>query len=1118
MSWFDTTGFATLAKSALKEAQKTIDKALDIQDEEGAKTKQSPTWGLQSGSSQSTPGAITKEVVSPSVKMPNSTSLWGSFTGSFFDNQSKPEGTKSGDLVSDQPKKSTPPRSLSLDLSKSLYTVQSEARESPEHNDDIPDGEQIKEEIKNFPQVEVVMRKKEQKNVASRLSVISSESDRRSTDSCDVIGSTPDSDHSISASSSVARLRQSGSFESVEVLTSPSSVDVLGSHSTESGDKGNSSDSVSPIAEGEGVEVIPEDEDDISVEDSNTSASENTLTMTVLEHSANAMLKSTSSLETSFTEAMSPREAVNRPITGFVLTHAVVQEGGGDAKIKKDTKILKKDEVVTEAPKLSQSRVSECLSDPAESSCEEGTIMGSSDEGSNLRGSVVTTLIADAMTEPSAIIREQSPISSERSDLVKIGSSEQTSGDELETTTSSDIEIISSTTPNGSNASTRLSPTKNLRFNDVPNTQKPTPGKIKGHHREPSEASSGGSEEGNDVEKLLKRISEMSELLQARETKLLDLSRANAALHESNSSLKSQLEVKSEQQDLKNISEEFTQRLAALERKFQQAIREKEAFRKQLDQAKAEIVLKEEDAEKDQVIEELRQEGEKLSKQHLVLNNTIKKLRATEKENSKVISTLNDQLGSTRQELERSKKTMSAKEEMERSHIEAVHNLKKQVLQLEKELITEKGSVSSLTASLIASQKELKMKSEALSKAESNFKAEKQQMENSIKSNISLEIESAQVRITTFQSALEDMRKQMIQEQEKHSKIEMTLRQEMSELLKRAECAERRLEDESQALKSASQPLARQLQSLTEAHSAAQQRWERQEALLNSSIADLEAKVVKLTSSERNVRHQHEASSARLSELMNEVITLREQNNALLSELNLSQENLEKVKVLKNSETKKFQLEKERLVSELEEKKREIISLKDILSVEKAALDAEKRKNIALQEQLRVNKAAIESAPMHTPRSSPCSLKDSIESESALNWFGEEQNEMPTPRFYEVLKPSNNTSFIENLQSQLKLKEGEVHQLQWEVARMESERTSLRDEIMRLSSQLEVQSSEVKSLETLKTQYDALLQMYGEKVEETQELKMDLQDMKEMYKAQIDELLKREEPKPNVPS
>lgn len=35
MSWFDATGFANLAKTALKEAQKTIDKALDIQEENG---------------------------------------------------------------------------------------------------------------------------------------------------------------------------------------------------------------------------------------------------------------------------------------------------------------------------------------------------------------------------------------------------------------------------------------------------------------------------------------------------------------------------------------------------------------------------------------------------------------------------------------------------------------------------------------------------------------------------------------------------------------------------------------------------------------------------------------------------------------------------------------------------------------------------------------------------------------------------------------------------------------------------------------------------------------------------------------------------------------------------
>lgn len=34
MSWFETSGLASFAKIALKEAQKTIDKALDIQDDE----------------------------------------------------------------------------------------------------------------------------------------------------------------------------------------------------------------------------------------------------------------------------------------------------------------------------------------------------------------------------------------------------------------------------------------------------------------------------------------------------------------------------------------------------------------------------------------------------------------------------------------------------------------------------------------------------------------------------------------------------------------------------------------------------------------------------------------------------------------------------------------------------------------------------------------------------------------------------------------------------------------------------------------------------------------------------------------------------------------------------
>lgn len=80
-----------------------------------------------------------------------------------------------------------------------------------------------------------------------------------------------------------------------------------------------SSESISPVLEGDGVDGIPElieDEEEVSIaEDSYTSASESTNTLTAatvmdLYHTTDTvkdlMFKSTSSLETSFTE--SPRE------------------------------------------------------------------------------------------------------------------------------------------------------------------------------------------------------------------------------------------------------------------------------------------------------------------------------------------------------------------------------------------------------------------------------------------------------------------------------------------------------------------------------------------------------------------------------------------------------------------------------------------------------------------------------------------------------------------------------------------------------------------------------------------------------------------------------------------
>lgn len=97
-------------------------------------------------------------------------------------------------------------------------------------------------------------------------------------------------------------------------------------------------------------------------------------------------------------------------------------------------------------------------------------------------------------------------------------------------------------------------------------------------------------------------------------------------------------------QSINQITDEYTQRLSALERKFQQAIRERDSLRKNLEQLKVEAAtrlssqeLSTLNAEKDEIIKELRDEGEKLSKQQLQHSNIIKKLRVKEKENDALI-------------------------------------------------------------------------------------------------------------------------------------------------------------------------------------------------------------------------------------------------------------------------------------------------------------------------------------------------------------------------------------------------------------------------------------------------------------------------------------------------
>lgn len=91
--------------------------------------------------------------------------------------------------------------------------------------------------------------------------------------------------------------------------------------------------------------------------------------------------------------------------------------------------------------------------------------------------------------------------------------------------------------PNGDSSSTqsRQSPAK-LQLNKGDDLLTKTL-KTRGHSRELSEISIGSDETNMEMEKLLKRLQEMTEILEARESKLIDVSRINMELHEQNTNL-----------------------------------------------------------------------------------------------------------------------------------------------------------------------------------------------------------------------------------------------------------------------------------------------------------------------------------------------------------------------------------------------------------------------------------------------------------------------------------------------------------------------------------------------------------------------------------------------------
>ncbi|XP_007893394.2 TATA element modulatory factor [Callorhinchus milii] len=650
---------------------------------------------------------------------------------------------------------------------------------------------------------------------------------------------------------------------------------------------------------------------------------------------------------------------------------------------------------------------------------------------------------------------------------------------------------------------------------------------------------------------LQKIIDELTEKLEKREIQLLAVSKDKAGLEETIDNLKDEMiGLKEETNGISPIKEEFTNRIAESEKKAQVACKERDNVKKELKILRAELATRlnsnetaELMREKDDQINALMEEGEKLSKQQLQNSNNIKKMRAKEKDNESLITKQSKKIKELEEEVQHLQQVLDGKEDIEKQHRENIKKLNAVVERQEKENsnleinfdeLKEKNR--SLQSALDSSYKELAELHRANAAKDSEAQEAALSHEMKTKEALSLGLERAQEEARQQQEALAvqvaDLRLALQRAEQQQGRKEDYLRQEIGELQQRLQEADNRNQELSQSVTSASKPLLRQIENLQATFVAQSLSWEKLEKNLSDRLADSQTQLASAMEKERSVTEELLLIRTQISSLESQNSLIRQDKSRLQAHLEAERVRLEKTEDESNRHYVEFENLKAEYTKALEDAKREKTLLTNQLEMEKLKAEHERKKATLAQETLKEKERKLFSnqvmePALNTPtlsRSSSvsgaemASLQASIHSQEDLfeHSFGSMTTSANGTNLYEALRMGAGSSVFENLQSQLKQREGEIAQLQLEISSLEKTRAIMAEELVKLTTQNDELQEKVNEIPILREQlkdidqrYNTILQMYGEKAEEAEELRLDLEDVKNMYKAQIDELLKQ---------
>lgn len=1155
MSWFDTVGIANLAKSALNSAQKRIDRALDIQPDEASgfslpNDADSFFLSFGLGDDLSKSKQPTSKQPTPSRHEPRPdgrrddaeskpVSGWESFLEATSLAVAKPFTDASAVLL--QPTRTGSAVDIAVSSSASSDTVAAVAcggRESP-LNIDLPTYPSLEQSAESDGSTETLLGSSSLPGSSSPLSQSrESFSDWQGTgkepkDGGGVIVREPE--HAASSGyPAVSPAVGSGTSTAEGNLASTqepcASVTASKSSLKEELSVGPKSDS--------GASDLPKVElsDSFVGQDSPQHSSE-AAQPHELATGPDGFLPQDLWVAIDAPQSITEKKDENvetHGACGDVVVATAIVEAAGDVAALPDGKQLAAesgDQADSDAGDATAAKVDASIAVKEE--CETQSVAGSA-HSAETSSSASFVRISTEETEDSR--KSSSP-----------------SGDEEgETVSSSDIEIISSVNGGSSiDQFSAVSPARHLwAIQSDSHDDKPfEEAEAAGTSEDPLGLPLGGAtteslEDMSEVEGLRARVNKLQSVLDARERKVFLLSKEMAEMADSNAALQSALQ-KSEQQRIKDnqdtsrLTQEFTNRLARLETKLLDTSRERDSLKAKLEAVQQEAVSKVSISqmdvllkEKDEQIAELMSEGEKLSKQHLQQSTIIKKLRAKEKEMENLIKTHKERLEEQSKELDRLRRSLSAKDEQEKKHIDTIRHLTSSTQKLEREATALQESLNESTSNLEEAMSKLDAAYSQIAELQhANAEFERQAEEASLSAKMAAGEEirramdqarsEALAEKTSLLQRIEELQLALAMADQRSERREEHLHASIRELQQQLQEAEARNQEITQNLSSATRPLLRQIENLQSTFSVQSASWERVERSLTDRLNESQTHATLLAERERALSDKCADLQLRLTTLEAQNVALRREKQELASECDTLREQQSSLEEYERRESN-LRATKARLEQSLKALRAEKDALSVQLSTLQEELSSEHNKSALLQEQLRAER---EKRLEHSNTPSPtASHYSSVSDTFNCNPLPDDMSVAnsafsvaPASRhnsLYESLRGIGGSSLIESLQAQLKMREGEVGQLQAQIGQLERCRESLSRELTLLSAKQELWDQEHEELRELRVRfedvnqkYNTLLQMYGEKVEETEELRLDLEDVKSMYKAQINELI-----------